>query len=97
MLGRCSSGWDSALIGRELEVLAIRQGSVLVGAIGGSGGTAQGDEDCVRKGLEARGIGEPSQIQGLRPALSFHSRWPRIRNYESLGKIGAPRGSYSST
>ncbi len=25
----------------------------LVGAIGGSGGTAQQDEDCVRKGLEA--------------------------------------------
>ena len=31
----------------------IYRDGVLVGAIGGSGGTAQQDEDCVRKGLEA--------------------------------------------
>lgn len=31
----------------------IYRDGVLVGAIGGSGGTAQEDEDCVRKGLEA--------------------------------------------
>lgn len=31
----------------------IYQDGELVGAIGGSGGTAQQDEDCVRKGLEA--------------------------------------------
>ena len=33
--------------------IPIYQGGELVGAIGGSGGTAQEDEDCVRKGLEA--------------------------------------------
>ena len=33
--------------------IPIYQGGALVGAIGGSGGTAQQDEDCVRKGLEA--------------------------------------------
>ena len=33
--------------------IPIYQGGDLVGAIGGSGGTAQEDEDCVRKGLEA--------------------------------------------
>ena len=33
--------------------IPIYQGGALVGAIGGSGGTAQEDEDCVRKGLEA--------------------------------------------
>ena len=33
--------------------IPIYQGGDLVGAIGGSGGTAQQDEDCVRKGLEA--------------------------------------------
>ena len=33
--------------------MPIYQGGELVGAIGRSGGTAQEDEDCVRKGLEA--------------------------------------------
>ena len=33
--------------------IPIYQGGDLVGAIGGSGGTAQEDEDCVRKGLES--------------------------------------------
>ena len=33
--------------------IPIYQDGELVGAIGGSGGTAQQDEDCVRKGLEA--------------------------------------------
>ena len=33
--------------------IPIYQDGELVGAIGGSGGTAQEDEDCVRKGLEA--------------------------------------------
>ncbi len=33
--------------------IPIYQGGDLVGAIGGSGGTAQEDEDCVRKGLQA--------------------------------------------
>ena len=33
--------------------IPIYQDGALVGAIGGSGGTAQEDEDCVRKGLEA--------------------------------------------
>ena len=33
--------------------IPIYQDGQLVGAIGGSGGTAQQDEDCVRKGLEA--------------------------------------------
>ena len=33
--------------------IPIYQDGDLVGAIGGSGGTAQEDEDCVRKGLEA--------------------------------------------
>ena len=33
--------------------IPIYQEGQLVGAIGGSGGTAQEDEDCVRKGLEA--------------------------------------------
>ena len=31
----------------------IRKDGILVGAIGGSGGTAQEDEDCVRVGLQA--------------------------------------------
>ena len=33
--------------------IPIYQDSALLGAIGGSGGTAQQDEDCVRKELEA--------------------------------------------
>ena len=33
--------------------IPIRKDGVLVGAIGGSGGTAQEDEDCVRVGLQA--------------------------------------------
>ena len=33
--------------------IPIHQDGELVGAIGGSGGTAQEDEDCVRKGLES--------------------------------------------
>ena len=33
--------------------IPIFQDGLIVGAIGGSGGTAQEDEDCVRKGLEA--------------------------------------------
>ena len=33
--------------------IPVYQGGEMVGAIGGSGGTAQEDEDCVRKGLEA--------------------------------------------
>ena len=33
--------------------LPITQNGQLVGAIGGSGGTAQQDEDCARAGLEA--------------------------------------------
>ena len=33
--------------------IPIYQDGALVGAIGGSGGTAQQDEDCVREGLEA--------------------------------------------
>lgn len=33
--------------------IPIRKDGILVGAIGGSGGTAQEDEDCVRVGLQA--------------------------------------------
>ena len=33
--------------------IPIYQDGALVGAIGGSGGSAQQDEDCVRQGLEA--------------------------------------------
>lgn len=33
--------------------IPIRKDGLLVGAIGGSGGTAQEDEDCVRVGLQA--------------------------------------------
>ncbi len=33
--------------------IPIFQDGLIVGAIGGSGGTAQEDEDCVRKGLES--------------------------------------------
>lgn len=33
--------------------IPIRKDGALVGAIGGSGGTAQEDEDCVRVGLQA--------------------------------------------
>lgn len=49
-----------AILGSQGGRIIPAQGAVpiyrdgaLVGAIGGSGGTAQQDEDCVRKGLEA--------------------------------------------
>ena len=49
-----------AILGSQGGRIIPAQGAVpiyrdgeLVGAIGGSGGTAQEDEDCVRKGLEA--------------------------------------------
>ena len=41
------------IIPAQGAVPIYRDGVLLVGAIGGSGGTAQQDEDCVRKGLEA--------------------------------------------
>ena len=36
--------------------LPIYRGGELVGAVGGSGGTAQEDEDCVRAGIESAGF-----------------------------------------
>jgi uncharacterized protein GlcG (DUF336 family) len=36
--------------------LPVFRGGEIIGAVGGSGGTAQEDEDCARAGIEAAGF-----------------------------------------